>query len=165
LRRTAPDGTLFLFPVLHPGATNWLQRLGFSRRQSALEEQEQRYDAFAQQLHEAGVADFPQRLNGAQIVACGKAGEPAPVGEQRPRGALFKPLAGVTMAAFGALIVGAVLGVEATPMIFVGLLWFGATQAMRRSRTGAFDEALRLAVRRLQPTNASPGNEERNSER
>jgi len=165
LRRTAPEGTLFLFPVLQPGAASLLQRLGLGRRQSALEEQEQRYEAFAQQLRAAGVADFPARLDGAQVVACATDSEPTPIGKQRPRGALFKPLVGMTLAAFGALVAGAVLGLEATPMIFVGLLWFGAILAMRRSRTGSFDEALGLAVRRLQPENASRGLVERNSTR
>ena len=59
--------------------------------------------------------------------------------------------------ALATLIVGAVFRIEATPVVLLLLLWFGAIQAMRRSRTGAFDEALERVVRRLEAGHPSPG--------
>jgi hypothetical protein len=150
LRRAPPDGALFLFPLMHPRPQTLLLRLGLGRRQRALQEQEQRYAAFVGELQAAGIAGFPPQLDGKQAVLFDRGAGSIPLGETRPRGALFKPLLATGIAALAAMIVGGALKNEATPFVFVALLWFGAILAMRRSRTGSFDDALELAVRRLQ---------------
>ena len=159
LRRAPPDGAIFLFPLMHPRAQTLLLRLGLDRRRPAFQEQEQRYEAFVGQLQAAGIASFPPQLDGQQVVLFGRDERSIPLGEKRPRGTLFKPFLATGIAALATLIVGTVLRIEATPLVFISLLWFGAIQAMRRSRTGAFDEALELVVRRLRVAHPSPGDE------
>jgi hypothetical protein len=157
LRRAPPDGAIFLFPLMHPRSQTLLSRLGLGRRRRALQEQAQRYEAFVGQLQAAGIDGFPSQLDGQQAVLIGRDGRSTFLGEKRPRGTLFKPFLATGIAALATLIVGAVFRIEATPVVLLLLLWFGAIQAMRRSRTGAFDEALERVVRRLEAGHPSPG--------
>jgi hypothetical protein len=157
LRRTPPDGAVFLFPLMHPPKPSLLLRLGLGRSRLAYREQEQRYEAFVGQLKANGIAGFPPQLEGKQVVLVDRHGQSIPLGEKRPRGTLSKPFLAMGVAAMATMIVGSVFRIEATPIVFVAVLWFGLIRAMRRSRTGAFDEALKLVVRRLQTGRPSSG--------
>ena len=160
LREAPPDGAFFLFPLMDPRAQSWLSRLGLGRSRLALQEQEQRYEEFVEQLRAAGIAGFPTRLDGKQVIVFGRDGRSVPLGEERPQGTLFKPLLATGMAALATMIVGSLLRSEATPFVFLAIVWFGVIRTMRRSRNGAFDEALQLGVGRLQTGRPSSGGEE-----